>query len=99
VGVFREVFDSYGFEDTDLGYRLCKAGFRFLLWKKWTYHLTPPKEKSRYYHAIWRKQLLLEKTGKIFFLSTLDAEVYNLFEIYMQGESRIKQVVHGLFKI
>ncbi|HRO68215.1 MAG TPA: glycosyltransferase, partial [Pseudobdellovibrionaceae bacterium] len=98
VGPFREVFDSYGFEDTDLGYRLYRAGYRFHLWKKRTYHLTPPKRKSRYYHSMWMKQLLLAKTGKIFFLSNLDPEIYRVFKLYMGGESKWRQSFHGLFK-
>lgn len=99
VGWFRDVFDSYGFEDTELGYRLFKAGKRFLLWPKNTFHLTPPKDKSRYYHSIWRKQILLERTGKVFFLSTLDPEVHRLFEIYMRGESRWRQKIYELLRI
>lgn len=98
VGAFRPIFDSYGFEDTDLGYRLYKAGFRFRLWKRMTYHLTLPVHKSRYYQSIWVKQVLLAKTGKIFFLSTLDREVYDLFRIYMGGESRWRQSLYRIFK-
>jgi glycosyltransferase involved in cell wall biosynthesis len=96
VGGFRHVFASYGFEDTELAYRLHKAGYRFFLWKRNVFHLTPPKEKSRYYHSMWRKQVLLAKTGKTFFLSTLDLEVYNLFKIYMGGESRLRQRIYAL---
>lgn len=98
VGGFRQVFNSYGFEDTELGYRLHKAGYRFLLWKQNVMHLTPPKEKSRYYHSILRKQILLSKTGKIFFLSTLDLEVYNMFKIYMGGEPRWQQILYGYYR-
>jgi glycosyltransferase involved in cell wall biosynthesis len=95
TGGFREVFESYGFEDTELGYRLYKAGARLLLWKKTAYHLTLPKEKSRYFHSVMMKQVLLAKTAKIFFLSTLDLEVYHLFRFYMGGEPRWRQLLYA----
>ena len=39
VGRFRKNYTCYGFEDTDLGYRLYQAGFRFKLNPVDTYHL------------------------------------------------------------
>lgn len=98
VGVFRRVFKSYGFEDTELGYRLYRQGFRFKLWKKKTYHLTPAKDKSPYYNVLFHKQILLSQTGKVFFLSTLDPDVFNLFKVYMQGEYPFLQVIYEFFK-
>jgi hypothetical protein len=46
---------------------------------------------------MWSKQLLLSVTGKTFFLSTLDLEIYNMFELYMGGESRWQQRFYNLF--
>ncbi|MFN7728060.1 MAG: glycosyltransferase family 2 protein [Bdellovibrio sp.] len=98
LGHFRPIFRSYGFEDTDLGYRFAKAKMRFLLWKEQTYHLTPNKKDSRYSHQIWRKQLLLQKTGKQFYLSNLDPEIFSLFPLYMHGEPRWLQKLYFFFK-
>jgi glycosyltransferase involved in cell wall biosynthesis len=98
VGPFRQVFTSYGFEDTELGYRLHKAGYKFLLWKENVLHLTPPKEKSRYYNSMLKKQILLSKTGKTFFLSTLDLDVFNMFRIYMGGEPRWQQIIYDYYR-
>lgn len=92
VGGFREVFQSYGFEDTELGYRLAKAQAVFRLGSEPVVHLTPPRARSRYRHSILLKQLLLSKTGKIFFLSTLDPHVYRLFWTYMGGEPWWRQL-------
>lgn len=97
VGVFREVFQSYGFEDTELGYRLAKAQKRFHLWKKNVYHLTPARENSRYSHSMATKHSLLSKTAKVFFLSTLDPEVYYLLRPYFVGEGLLKQKLYRAY--
>lgn len=97
VGAFREVFQSYGFEDTELGYRLAKAKKKFYLWKKNVFHLTPPRFKARYAHSIAIKHVLLSKTAKVFFLSTLDLEVFSLFRPYMGGEGHWRQKWHARF--
>ncbi|MFP5518966.1 MAG: glycosyltransferase [Bdellovibrionia bacterium] len=98
LGGFNQNFRSYGFEDTDLGYRGAKAHLKFKMWNKYVYHLTPPKDKARYRHSLWRKQILLSKTGKIFYLLHLDPEIYKLFWPYMQSESRWKQRLFHVFK-
>ena len=44
VGAFRKNYTCYGFEDTDLGYRLYQAGIKFKLNPIETYHLFRPSE-------------------------------------------------------
>lgn len=96
VGYFRTAFRSYGFEDTDLGYRLFKAKKKFFLFKEWTYHLTPSTQNSRYHHSIMHKHFLLQRTAKVFYFSNLDEDIFNLFSNLMLGESRILQKLFAL---
>lgn len=86
VGRFRRAFVSYGFEDTDLGYRLYKRGLRFHLSKLVTLHLTPPPKNMNSGGSEYKRFLALSKTAKIFFLSNLDTEIYQHFINYMGGE-------------
>lgn len=89
VGRFRRAFVSYGFEDTDLGYRLFKKGLRFHLSKLATLHLTPPIQSMNSGGYQYKRFLALSKTAKIFFLSNLDLEIYNHFHNYMGGEREL----------
>ena len=64
VGWFRKNYTSYGFEDTDLGYRLFQAGFRFKLNPLDTYHLYRPSE---FLNSMELRQKLLGFSAKLFF--------------------------------
>lgn len=86
VGRFRRAFVSYGFEDTDLGYRLFRKGLRFHLSKLATLHLTPPIQAMNSGGYQYKRFLALSKTAKIFFLSNLDLDIYHHFHNYMGGE-------------
>jgi glycosyltransferase involved in cell wall biosynthesis len=86
VGRFRTNFVSYGFEDTDLGYRLAQLGARFHLSKKHLLHLTPEKSQSEYRHSQIHRHYLLSKTAKKFFLNNLDPSIYDHLTVYMGGE-------------
>lgn len=86
VGRFRRTFVSYGFEDTDLGYRFALANKRFHLSKNYTLHLTPNKTQSEYQHSQFIRHTLLSKTAKKFFLNHLDPKIFEHFQIYMGGE-------------
>jgi len=97
VGIFREVFKRYGFEDTELAFRLARSGAQFDLVPQTIFHLTPPVDKSRYRHSQMIRQLMLAKTAKIFFLSTLDPEIYHFTRHYLRGESRWTQKIYELF--
>lgn len=86
VGRFRRNFVSYGFEDTDLGYRLFKAGKKFFLSRNVTLHLTSEKSKTEHEISRMHRQILLKKTAKKFFLSNLDTAIYDNLRFYMGGE-------------
>lgn len=92
AGWFRKTFVYYGFEDTDLGYRLAREGARFLLNQKVTYHLPSEEDRSEYRQSKVERHLLLGKTAKVFFLNTLDGEVFQHFGNFMGHERDAKQL-------
>jgi len=99
VGRFRRAFVSYGFEDTDLGYRLFRKGLRFHLSKLATLHLTPPIQSMNSGGYQYKRFLALSKTAKIFFLSNLDLDIYHHFHNYMGGErDLIKESIYWFDK-
>lgn len=86
LGGFRRSFISYGFEDTDLGFRLAKSGRRFHLSKLVTLHLTPQHLRFERFSGEHDRFLALSKTAKIFFLLNLDLDIYHHLYNYMGGE-------------
>ena len=50
---FRPEFCEYGFEDTELGFRLYKAGLRFHLSKRPVFHLYPRVSEQARLHDSW----------------------------------------------
>jgi glycosyltransferase involved in cell wall biosynthesis len=79
---FNPCFTTYGFEDTDFGYRLYKKSKRFELNKTKLLHLTGLATQNKWLIHL-RRQECLTKTAKIFFLSHLDPEIYEHFRFYM----------------
>lgn len=86
VGWIRRTFVFYGFEDTDLGYRLARAGARFRLGNIVTYHLSSEKERRRGFDSPFVRHRLLARTAKIFWRNTLDLSVYDHFRSFMDDE-------------
>lgn len=86
AGRFRRFYISYGFEDTELGYTLAKMQKKFQLVPETVYHLTSYSQ-SQYQLSQIKRQLLLKKTAKQFFLSTLDLETYHNLRGFMIGDS------------
>lgn len=84
VGWFRKIYVYYGFEDTDLGYRLAQRGARFLLNNVDVYHLEEHRNRSEYNHSPQQRFLLLSKTAKIFYHHTLDPLVYKHLGNYLR---------------
>jgi GT2 family glycosyltransferase len=84
IGWFRKNYIFYGFEDTDLGYRLNKAGVPFYLSPLKVYHLYHDNERSEFFNKTYYRHLVLSKTAKIFFLNHLDPEIYEHFISFMQ---------------
>ncbi len=87
AGRFGRVFAFYGFEDTDLGYRLWKAGKRLRLSGLKVYH-QPPEKKARR-SGFFSRHKALSRTAKIFFYRHLDPEIYRELKTYMRQERGI----------
>lgn len=79
VGAFGGCFIFYGFEDTDLGYRLFRQNKKFLLSDIEVYHQAPAQKRQS---PLFRHNQL-SKTAKIFFYRNLDPEIYREMKIYM----------------
>lgn len=91
TGWFRRTFVYYGFEDTDLGYRMHQMGRRFYLNPTVVYHLYPEKRRSEYRKSSLERHLLLEKTAKIFYLNNLDPQIFEHLRSFMYGELSWRQ--------
>lgn len=76
IGWFRKTYMFYGFEDTDLGYRLFKKNKTFQLSSLKVYHLSQHDSRSEYSNSDALRQSLLSKTAKIFYRNYLDEEIY-----------------------
>ena len=84
-GRFGSHFTGYGFEDTDLGWRLYKAKKKFLLSDTACLH-QPPKKNRREHKSFFNRQEQLSKTAKIFFHNHPDPEIYEELAVYMKQE-------------
>lgn len=80
-GRFKRHFVSYGFEDTDLGFRLYKKNKNFKLIRKPLLHLTN-YNLQQYQNSKIKRDQLLQKTAALFFLDHLDLEIYKALEFY-----------------
>ena len=85
AGAFGKNFTFYGFEDTDLGYRLFKQNKKFLLSEIKVYHQSSQAKTAGWNYALLR-QKQLAKTAKIFFYRHLEPEIYKELSIYMRQE-------------
>ena len=86
IGAFGKNFVFYGFEDTDLGYRMFKKNKKFLLSRIEVYHQTPSVKVRGNWNSFLLRQKQLAKTAKIFFYRHLEPEIYEELNIYMRQE-------------
>ena len=96
-GRFNTNFTGYGFEDTDLGYRLYKARKKFLLSDTICYH-QPPERNRREHNNFLKRHSQLSKTAKIFFYNHLDPEIYEQLTVYMKQERGLSYFFPSLKK-
>ncbi len=85
AGRFCRFYVSYGFEDTELGYRLAQQQRKFQLVPVDLLHLTS-YSTSEYQFSKKKRHLLLRRTAKQFFLSTLEIENFHHLQGLMTGE-------------
>ncbi len=93
VGWFRKTFVYYGFEDTDLGYRLWREGAKFFLNPLITYHLETSEDRTEYKRSTFERHSVLSKTAKVFYLNNLHSEVFMHFYSMMGGEKSVIEVL------
>ena len=96
-GRFNTNFTGYGFEDTDLGYRLYKAKKKFSLCDIHCYH-QPPESIRREHKNLLKRHVQLSKTAKIFFYNHLDPEIYEHLAVYMKQERGLSYFFPSLRK-
>jgi glycosyltransferase involved in cell wall biosynthesis len=76
VGGFRRNYTSYGFEDTDLGFRLYQCGVEFFKSKIETLHLNHSHFRSEYKNSFFKRLKLLKRTARIFYFNNLDSHTF-----------------------
>jgi glycosyltransferase involved in cell wall biosynthesis len=94
VGWFRKNYCVYGYEDTDLGYRLAKVGARFYLNPIKTYHLHHLTSRSEFQNSFFQKKLLLRHSALIFYLNTLSDEVHSHLEWVLKPHLKLRLYVY-----
>jgi len=82
-GGFRKTFAFYGFEDTELGYRLYKNNSSLYLLDEIVYHLEPSGARSEYSNNETIRNELLRHSARWFYHLTLDDAVYKHFKFMM----------------
>lgn len=95
-GRFKRHFISYGFEDTDLGYRLYKKNKRFVLIQNPLLHLTN-YSNMQYQNSKFLRDQLLRKTCKLFYLDHLEDEIFIVFKFYYQFEKSLFKMIKDFF--
>ena len=90
AGRIKRHFISYGFEDTDLGYRIHKKNKKFKLVQLPLLHLTNYSQ-MQYKNSFLKRRELLSVTAKLFFLDHLDLEIGTTLQTFLGGEKSILQ--------
>lgn len=93
IGRFRKSYMFYGFEDTDLGYRLYKIKKTFHLSRAIIFHLNQREERSEYSNSQFLRNILLSKTGRIFFRHYLNSEIYQELKFLIQDGSLLEKIL------
>ena len=87
IGGFNPSFNSYGFEDVELGYRAHKMNARFCLLNSYVQHLFHHNERSEYQNSEDKRQEMLARGAQIFFRIHQDQEVYEQLKHYLSKGS------------
>jgi glycosyltransferase involved in cell wall biosynthesis len=91
LGGIRTNYIFYGFEDTDLGFRVWQSGGRFKLSEVKSYHQFHEEKRSEFKNSNRLRRRLMAQSGKLFFLNNLKPEIYEelidyLFPRYSLGD-------------
>ncbi len=96
VGGLKKNFIFYGFEDTDLGYRLVKAGYKLHLLDARVYHLFHENTRSEFLNLKSLRHNLLSRTAQIFYLHHLDEDIYENLLGFMEPEPTFHRLFHRM---
>lgn len=96
VGGLKKNFIFYGFEDTDLGYRLVKAGYKLHLLDVKVYHLFHENTRSEFLNLRSLRHNLLSRTAQIFYLHHLDEDIYENLLGFMDPEPTFHRIFHRM---
>jgi len=77
LGGVRTNYIFYGFEDTDLGYRVWRSGGRLKLSAVRAYHQFHEERRSEFKNSNRLRRKLMSQSGKLFFLNHLDPVIYD----------------------
>ncbi len=94
-GRFRRNFTSWGFEDTDLGYRLYRLGLKFFLNPVDVFHQTPPPSENERWLKRYGSAMGM---AKIFYLNNLDPDIFHVMGGYMDEERPLKIMFRRLLQ-
>lgn len=83
VGKFRASFLTYGFEDTEWGYRAFLKKGRFQLMPVNTYHSNQPNTHSAYQNSLEKKQELFKISAERFFRHHPQKQVYEVLKPWL----------------
>lgn len=83
LGGFNPSFNSYGFEDVELGYRAYKNEASFKLLKLSVQHLFHHRKRSEYNNDETTRQKMLARTAQIFYMIHHDDEIYQELKYYL----------------
>lgn len=79
VGWFATDFFCYGFEDTDLGFRLARRRAKFHICQTSVYHLYPERSEHCFHFDKRARDNALTLSARLFYRLRLDQEIYREF--------------------
>ncbi len=98
VGGLKKNYIFYGFEDTDLGYRLVKGGFKLHLLDVKVFHMFHENTRSEFLNIKSLRHNLLSRTAQIFYLHHLDEDIFENLLGFMEPEPSLKRAMNRVFK-
>ena len=93
LGGLKKNFIYYGFEDTDLGFRLVKRGYKLHLLDEKVYHMFHENTRSEFMNLKSLRHSLLSRTAQIFYLHHLDEDIYENLLGFMEPEPTFRRLL------
>lgn len=98
IGGLKKNFIYYGFEDTDLGYRLVKGGYCLHLLDIKVFHMFHEPSRSEFLKLNSLRHSLLSRTAQIFYLHNLDEDIYENLLGFMEPEPTFNRILGRLIE-